>query len=581
MKAKREVQTLLKHAGIRTSPAGDSRVLADALRAAGLTRDIRPARPEPSLWRTIMKSRTTKFATAAVIVAAVLISLSQFNQPVVKAVELSEMTQAMQQTPWMHSTGAAQERGITPTWEEWIGFNAKVEAIAVARGRAAFSRYKEHEKAEYDPNSRTITLSYVDEKEFAPRSSAVQMLESMYKVLKDKDAKIVTRMGDYRGHRVQVQEMLFSSPDWGFPQNTIVLYIDPQTKLLLGSEQKAVKPDGTVYTMACSCDYPKTGPQDIYDLGVPRDARIVRAPRDPSVVDSTPEPGFGKLLEEYNRRRAAAVIDESAALIVTARENGVVTRLEADYKSGSKSRNEYHSIFRPDESPSRFWPKYREQLGSTFDSMLAWTRHYDDPNRGRLDIRLDDGLNYYLVTRNETGTWGKLAKFPGHGGVSTFSALGRPPIRPTGRIIEDDYSRQNKLICVEELSQGRIIGSGRGASVTLPRRMLYYVDPAHDYLCHRQVLEWRKDGAWQENKDWLAGMDPNAVHVPIDEISDEEITSTFQAENGRSYPKTIIRKSTQFYAWTTDVQTTTVTVYLKISPTFPDGLFDRRKLPGQ
>ena len=573
MKPIDEVRALLKNAGLRTSAARDEKVLADALHAGGLNRDNRLARREPSIWRTIMKSRTTKLASAAVIVAAIIISLSHFNEPVVKAVEFSEISKAMEQVPWMHMTGSAQERGITGVGEQWIGFDAKVVADTVPNSKVTFCCYKEHEKAEYDPNSRTITLNYVREEEFSPQmSSAIQMMESMYQVLKDKGAEIVTKTGDYRGRKVQVQEISVSLPEQGLQQCSIVLYIDPQTKLLQGYEEKAVKPDGAVFSSTCGCDYPKAGPRDIYDLGVPRNARV---------VDNKPAPDFSKVLEEYNRRRTDGIMKEYEAIIVNADENGVVKWLDVDYKSGSKTRYESHSVFRQDESPTRLWPQYRERLGNTFESMLAWTRQrYDDPRQGgRFKIELDDGKNCYQIARSESGTWGKPAQFPTHNGFSFFPSLGRPAIRPTAHIIEDDYSRRNKLICIEEVSQGRVAGSGGQGSVSLPSRNLCYLDPAHDYLCYRHVAEERKDAAWQENKNWLDGVDPN--RVPAGSINIREITATFQAENGHYYPRTIVSKWTGLFSWTTTEETTICTVYLKIPPTFPEGIFDPNKLPGQ
>ncbi len=571
MRPTSEIRALLKHAGIRTSASRDQSVLADALRAGGLNRDNRSTRPEPSLWRTIMKSRTTKFVTAAVIVAAVIISLSQFNQPVVKAVELSDMTQAMQQVPWMHYSGSMQTKTVTGKAETWMGFDAKVQGAAMPDGKVTFWRYKEHERAEYDPNTKAITLTYLPEDDSAPpMSSPVQMLESTSKLLKDRGAEIVTKTGAYRGRKVQVQEMSFSVPESGIPHWATTLYIDPQSKLLLGYGATAKDANGVVVSRAeCTCDYPQTGPRDIYDLGVPRDARI---------VDKTPTPDFSKVWEEYKRRRAEAV-EEYAAIIVNANDDGIVGWLDVDYKSGSNSRHESHYVFLQDEPRSQLWPQYREQLGNTFESMLAWTRQrYEDPRSGRLQIELNSGKNSYTIVRSENGTWGELAKHATNGsGASFLGSCAWPPIvLPTARIIEDDYSRQNELICVEELNQGEVVGS---YPPVLPRRVLHYLDPAHDYLCYRLVTEQRPDAVWQENKNWLAGVDLDKV--PGGSIEMQEITAVVQAKNGHWYPRTIV---TRWIGLAKNGKTPpstqgVCTVHLQIPPMLPEGIFEVDGLP--
>jgi hypothetical protein len=323
MKPNAEVRALLRTAGIRTSPARDESVLADALRVGGLNRDTRVARREPRVWRTIMKSRATKFATAAVIIAAIIITLSQFNQPVVKAVEFAEMARAMQQVPWMHAAADTRIGPAAGRIEVWINFPAKVQAGITREGKVNVSRFKEHEKAEYDPNSRTITLSYAREDEFSPTVSSPALIgENICKTLKDQGAEIVIKLGDYRGRKVQVQEMSLSLPQQGMQHYVVKLYVDPQSKLLQGYEATSVNDSGVVIGSAgCTYDYPQTGPRDIYDLGVPRTARIVNAPpqangrtvpRQPDVPSQRPVPmnESGNISFEEAWRQALTVIRE-------------------------------------------------------------------------------------------------------------------------------------------------------------------------------------------------------------------------------------------------------------------------------
>jgi hypothetical protein len=281
MRPTSEIRALLKHAGIRTSAARDESVLADALLAGGLNRDNRPARREPSVWRTIMQSRTTKLVSAAVIVAAIIIILSQFNQPVVRAIELSEMTKAMQQNAWLHMTTTGVSGGVTFSGEQWVGFDSKIHAGKDSRF-TVFGSLKDHKWYKYDVNSNTLEIAYM-EKFSVDMTSPSLLIERKVKEYEQQGAKIVVRMGTYAGKKVQIQELTFSnSPGRGMTQS-LTLYVDPDSKLPYASEDKTYDSTGKVIMGDTSTyDYSQTGPQSIFDLGVPRDARI---------MDGTSSPG--------------------------------------------------------------------------------------------------------------------------------------------------------------------------------------------------------------------------------------------------------------------------------------------------
>jgi hypothetical protein len=256
-----------------------------------------------------------------------------------------------------------------------------------------------------------------------------------------------------------------------------------------------------------------------------------------------------------------------------------------DYKSGRKHREERHSVFHTGEAPALVWPQYRQQLGDSFESLLAWTRqHYDDP-RATLSIDLYDGQYVALIGRDTHSGWGKLNKrySPGNGLDPTVSLAHQawPPIDPAGRIIEDDHARQNGWVCIETLSQGLVTPNGWAS---LPGRFLSYLDASRDYLCRRQVTERRRDASWQKDKNWLAGVDPQKASQ--DSTAVVEITEVAQAPNGHWYPQTIVESYSgqgkdQGGQSVPIKRAVTKKVYVQVAPQFPDGIFDVDKLPGQ
>jgi hypothetical protein len=256
--------------------------------------------------------------------------------------------------------------------------------------------------------------------------------------------------------------------------------------------------------------------------------------------------------------------------------------IDMDCRSERKHRLERHSVFHNGEVLDKLWPHYKEQLGDTFESLLSWTRnHYNDP-RGSLGIYLYDGEYYSSTIRHGENGWSERVKFRAGGDPTpsiSLADLAWPRIVSTARIIADDYASRHGLVCIESFSQGRLTAGGWASP---PSRSLYYLDPSWDYLCRRQVTERRLDAPWQQDKDWLAGVDPNKVRDSLMKV--DEITEAFRAPNGHWYPKVILEQSGSIRNDAEDVPLRTSaikTIYLSLSPDFPDGIFDPKRLPGQ
>jgi hypothetical protein len=260
-------------------------------------------------------------------------------------------------------------------------------------------------------------------------------------------------------------------------------------------------------------------------------------------------------------------------------EDDGATIIEVDFKSGRQRRWEGHSIFHGRQT-AEVRAQYRQQMGDSFDTLFAWTRRHYESSDNYLSITCYDGQYYASVDRDGKGVWGKLKKQYSPGGFDSNWTLSRqawPPIDPAARIIEDDYARQNGWICLEILKQGLVSST---SWVPLPIRFLYYLDPAHDYLCRRQVMEQRRDAAWQKDKNWLASVDPKKV--PEDSTTTTDIPEVAQAPNGHWYPQTIIQSESRLSRDKKPVKETLIRkVYLQVAPQFPDEIFDVDKLPGQ
>ncbi len=493
-----------------------------------------------------------------------------------KAVEFEEIVEAMQQVPWMHAMVTGFELRPREVDEHWVGFQAEIQATRRAKGTAIFMSEKDHRQWEYDPNSNTTTISYL-EKFPIDLPAPATMLTTMRQLYEQEGARVVVKMGSYKGRQVQVQDLVLPNAAAYKEFPMLTLYVDADSRLLYGAEVKALDNAGNVVVAGTSTyDYPSSGPRSIYDLGVPRDARL---------VDRTPTSDFKALWEEYRRRKAEAT-NEYIAVIVRQDKvpSEVVRTLDVEYKSGRRVRHERYFLWPRGEAIAELGPQYREQLGRSLEPLRAWVRRrYEDPG-SMLTIHLYDGQYYNDISRDGAGHWEKLnrAYSPNDeeiGLSQTMAFQAWPTIPATARIIEDDYARQNGLLCVENLTQGLLLPGG---GVGHPGRFLYYLDPAQDYLCRRQVMEWRPNADWQQDKTWLKNVDPK--RVPGGGMVVWEIAEVFQAANGHWYPRVIVQKQTdtrEDYRSAPLKVHDVETIYLDLSPTFPEGIFDPKKLPGR
>jgi len=531
-----------------------------------------------SIWRIIMKSRI-KLATAAVIVLAIMVCRSYFGGSVqLTTIGFAEISEAMRNVPWMHAVSREQIKGRNQSSEEWIGFEAMTRALKRADGKVTFENMKEHKHYTYSPEDRSITVDYVydpytSEGDFPfELPSPDSFLTNMLKRAKERGAEITTREIVYNGQQAQLQEISLSvTQDNKSFVGKLSLYIQPDSRLLLSTRAVAKDSDGNIieeYEKAYS--YPRTGPADIYDLGVPDDATI---------VSNLPKEDYQTMWDSYRQKRADATTQYVAVITHMTRSLGdVITMVDVDYKSGQNHRLERHFVCDVGERPLELWPKRKEQLGDSFESLLAWANaHYDE--RGYISVQLYDGEQFLSTAREKEGGWSKPRKFTQKLMYENYlQCLGWPYIGKAGRIIEDDYSRQNNLICIEHLQQGGI----HSGNVSLPGRFLDYLDPQKDYICRREVSEWRPGAEWQEDKNWLEGVEPDKIRNGS--ITVHDTTEIIQAPNGHWYPKVIVEKQSGIREDYNEAELKVRTVkriYLRTDPEFPQDIFNADKFPGQ
>lgn len=79
MRTAENIEKLIKKLKFCASPELDESVHRDISRGLQESEATKPALPGPNIWRTIMKNKITKLATAAVVITVVLIGINQFS----------------------------------------------------------------------------------------------------------------------------------------------------------------------------------------------------------------------------------------------------------------------------------------------------------------------------------------------------------------------------------------------------------------------------------------------------------------------------------------------------------------------
>lgn len=576
-----QIERLLDRAGKRKSLSADESLHESArtrlFAAIGSENKVETTARRHIRWallgRRIVKNRMTKLAAAIIIVvAAIVLVVRSLDGTPVKAVEFSEIAKAMEEVPWMHASGSGFERGLTGVADQWIGFQSKIQAGRWADGKASFWDLHEHRRAEYDPSSNTITLTYIKDNEYPLNlASPALLLESMHKMAQDQGAQIMARMGDFQGRKVQVQEISWRNVGANKENHTATLYVDPHSKRLYAAQLSGVDAEGhVVIAGGIAFDYPETGPRDIYDLGVPRNVKIINK------VADQPVQAVRRKIEEAGRR----FLDEYIA---------VVTR--AEMKEGREEIVDWFVVFRQGKKVRVDWYSYaprrdrtvRDKLTSRYADALKASLQYLDSDdavaehRDLRFVRLYDGLWQYALEAEE----GRLVaserqrRPDGDGfGGDEIDELGWRTLwwlNEPEHMLEDSYSHDGRLIGMELSAQA--LGSQP------PKRLALYIDPEKDYIFQRYVEEQLIEAPWQEDKAWLDAVQDKSTLTEL--VRDCRVSEYARTTGGQWYPKTITETGYRCThgAVKHDVSLTTRIHLIAEHPTFPEGVFDPDKLP--
>ena len=560
------INQLIKKLQLNASADLDKRVLDEIGSASAGWQRANPAQSKPDICRIVMKSTTAKLAAAAVIIIAVLVVIHQFTGLVyVETPAFAKMIEAVKKMPWAHVFVQSRREGQKEQSQFWYSFTSKVEASKEQNGKLTFDDYSRQVAYAYDPGTEQITISSLRNREFmAGAGSPWELLEKIVEVLSENEGAQVTRKSDeYDGSDVEIYKVRIPKGNMGIEEWLFV--VDSDTHLIMTLKVRGYDSDGNVTVFVeMTFDYPDDGPPDIYELGAPGSA---------AVIDDRTKPEAEDIFNTYKAYRQNA---PSRYIAVQAHYNNierigevVIDGVKRVYTDGRLQRYEKYQVIDWLEYLDN-WPKYSAQMGNTFDSQLKWWTRGE--YSGCMLITLYDNEYHYTVSCDlKTKRWS--ANPPVHDPEREYllDGLGRwgwplyrlslgVPGEPPITVIEDEYSKRNKLICLQRLWQGEVYKG----SATLPCKSLWYLNPQRDYIRQVFVEHYLRNAPWQRDKSWLEGVDPN--RIPEEKTRwGREVTEFGQTDAGQWYAKRI--------------GTNNAVIFLDTDPEFPEGIFDPENLP--
>lgn len=229
-----------------------------------------------------------KLAVAAAIVVTATIGVHQFGHREAMPSMLEPVRLATHEMPWLHATVTEYLDEGDRTEEQWNNSVSKVTYIQASSGFVFCSEYGDAPRhLVYNPRARSVIVKKLPPAGFFGAQSAYTLIDAAT-VLASNGQDAVRVWDDFHECRaVQMYELQKADPGIRFRGQIvgllrIKLITDPETKRLVAAHVEYEDHDKLVLARQdWIVRYPASGPQSIYDLGVPRTARIIDATAQP------------------------------------------------------------------------------------------------------------------------------------------------------------------------------------------------------------------------------------------------------------------------------------------------------------
>lgn len=505
-----------------------------------------------NVWSTIMHNRMTKYVSAAMIFAAVFISMQFLPTPQLSAAELlTKVSKNMTRFKIVKSVTENYLPGQTePVSSETaiVDYNRKQCFITFSQGWLHQMDYENRIWSIYRPEDNTMIVKELSGELGNPGKQVEAYIKKLSEVgLEVRQSEIIE--GGIEFTVIEYDDVLYNMSDDPnlFVSSTIMgsravktiahkLLINRSDLFLGWSEIRYYDPqDNLIVTKKATSEPIDSAPADIYELGVPDDVKIINKVPDERVQEVC------KQIEEHRGRFLKSYLAVQTEMDVTGQQPHLMEGTVI-YCKGRKIRvDSFRSIYSSDKQK----PIPAEATELLKDSLALLEQYVPGSVRPR-EIRIYDGLWQHIY--EEQGDKMVLKKphrrpdgdMYGDDDIEDFGwrKLWMYDELPA-YMIEDDFSTEKGLLAMEVTWQSQW--------GWVPERKVLYVDPAKDYLFRRYIEEKLIDAPWQIDKTWIDQLDEQKKKRLRESVRVYDVTEYGQTTAGQWYPKTITSKGYDQY----------------------------------
>lgn len=492
------------------------------------------------IWRAVMTNRWTRYASAAVVIIGVAIGLKYAGDTPLSATELlTKVAERMEEAAWLkgvsktYGPGEDEPGGVKTSFTD---FANKQAFLIYDSGYLHRLDYAQMHWSIYSPVENTIIVKELSGTWTGPGTQVLEYVEK----LGEEGIEVRQSHEQRDGVKVTIVEFdevlnnLSTDPN-GYMSKMMMgrttvktiktrLEVDAEQLRLGTAEMRYYDPnDELIVTIEGYSEVVETGPADIYELGAPRDAEVIRKVRDAEVK---------RVREKIDEHQKGFLKDYVAVQVEVGIEEGKEDRLyEAMviYSDGEKLRVDvFGRLYEPKDAI------VGKHAGLVADSLERVKPYCIDPNRLMLrSVRVYDGLWQHILDWHEgeyvlrTPQRRPDGDMYGDDDIDDFGWRQVWWLNEPEHMYSDAFSEGSGLIAMELTSQWN--------GHQLPKRLVLHVDPAKDYLVRRYSSEVLLDAAWQ-----IEVIDPNVAEEKghlRQEVRVYDVVEYGRTSEGQWYPK--------------------------------------------
>jgi len=255
---------------------------------------------------------------------------------------VSQICQATRKMPWLHAVATEYADDDVRTQQHWVDFSDKQTYVLRGDGTVLNWDYgADGKKFTYSPRVRAVAVSDLSGPGMFGTPSAHNLVDA-FEVLAG-DGAVRQWDEQHEGESVRSYEVEKARPGISLGGKDVAglrmkVMVDPETRRIVAAEIEHQAATGvTLLREEWVISYPQSGPESLYDLGVPRSARVVDLRRGGQYIGTpgnepmpvpTPE-------DSGSSRLVPLMIDLPRAVFVGTPQNHRVPRL-AKPRSGPR-----------------------------------------------------------------------------------------------------------------------------------------------------------------------------------------------------------------------------------------------------